>query len=122
MLTKSKQPQKQRKALYEAPMHKRQKLMAAMLSEELRKEYGKRSLAVRKGDTVKVMRGDFKEHSGKVMEVDLKSGRIEVEGVTVQKSDGTERFYPLHPSNVRITKLELKDEERSRIFERSKRS
>lgn len=122
MLTKSKQPQKQRKALYEAPMHKRQKLMAAMLSEELRKEYGKRSLAVRKGDTVKVMRGDFKGHSGKVMEVDLKSGRIEVEGVTVQKSDGTERFYPLHPSNVRITKLELKDEERSRIFERSKRS
>lgn len=121
VLTESKQPEKQRKALYTTPLHKRQKLVAALLSKELRKEHNRRSLPVRKGDTVKVMRGDFKGHSGKVIEVNLESRRIKIEGVTVRKSDGSERFYPLPPSNVMLTKLELKDEQRSRILARSKK-
>jgi len=35
----SKKPSKQRKALYQAPLHKRQKLVAAHLSKELRKAF-----------------------------------------------------------------------------------
>ena len=91
----------------ELPLHKCQKLMSATLSQQLRKKLGRRSLIVRKGDTVEILRGDFKGHKGKVEKVDLKRLRIYVQGATIQRSDGSERFYPIHPSNVRIVKLYL---------------
>ncbi len=114
----SSQPRKQRKALYNAPMHKRQKMMAARLSDELVEEHGRKSLEVRKGDTVELMRGDFKGHKGKIEKVDLKSGRLFIEGVTVQKSDGSEKYYPVHPSKVMIVKMEMKDEKREKAINR----
>lgn len=109
----SKQPRKQRKARYNAPFHVRQKYMGARLSEELSKEYGTRSAAVIKGDTVKVMRGDFKDTEGKVQAVSLKDGTISVDGVISTKVDGTEVPRPIYPSNVMITKLETKDGRRA---------
>lgn len=105
----SKQPRKQRKARYNAPLHVRQKYMGARLSEELSKQYGTRSAAVVKGDTVKVMRGDYKGTEGKITEVSLKDSTIAVDGVISTKVDGTEVPRPIYPSNVMITKLELKD-------------
>jgi large subunit ribosomal protein L24 len=102
---KSKQPGKQRKARYKSPLHKRQKLVSALLDEKLRVKKKRRSMGLRKGDTVVVMRGDFKGHKGKVARVNLKRMKIFVEGVTVQKADGSDRFYPLDPSNVKIVKL-----------------
>jgi len=117
-LTASRQPRKQRRALYNAPLHARQKLMSAPLSPELREKYGVRSLPVRKGDKVKIMRGDFKGHVGSVVKVDLSRLRIYVEGVTIKRSDGTPVFRPIHPSNVMIVELDLSDERRKRIIER----
>ena len=114
----SKQPRKQRKARYNAPLHIRQKFMGARLSEELSKEYGTRSAAVIKGDTVKVMRGDFKGTEGKVQEVFLKDCKISVDGVISTKVDGTEVQRPIYPSNVMITKLELKDERRAKSIKK----
>jgi large subunit ribosomal protein L24 len=114
----SKQPRKQRKARYNAPLHIRQKFMGARLSEELSKEYGTRSAAVVKGDTVKVMRGDFKDTEGKVQVVSLKDGKISVDGVISTKVDGTEVPRPIYPSNVMITKLELKDERREKSIKK----
>ncbi len=117
-LTVSRQPRKQRKALYNAPLHARQKLMGAPLSPELREKYGVRTLPVRKGDKVKVMRGDFKGHVGEVVKVDLKRLRIFVEGATIKRSDGTPVFRPIHPSNVMIVELNLSDDRRRKIIER----
>jgi len=113
-----KQPRKQRKFLYNAPLHIRGKIMSATLSKELREKYNVRNLPIRVGDKVKVMRGDFKGTEGKVVEVDLKRYRIHVEGVTQKRTDGTEVYYPLHPSNVMIVELNLEDEERTKIIER----
>lgn len=118
MKLKTKQPRKQRKFLYTAPLHLRQKIMSATLSTELRQKYGFRTIPIRKGDKVRIMRGDFGGHEGKVVEVDLKRYRIYVEGVTVKKVNGTEVFYPVHPSNVMITELNLDDERRKEIIER----
>ncbi|MBC8521321.1 MAG: 50S ribosomal protein L24 [Candidatus Syntrophoarchaeum sp.] len=106
---KSKQPRKQRKARYNAPLHIRHKFMSAALSDELRDKYGKRSFPLRKGDTVRVVRGDDKGKEGKVRTVDLKGEKITVEGVVVARSDLSEVPRTVHPSNVVITKLELKD-------------
>ncbi|RLF17601.1 MAG: 50S ribosomal protein L24 [Thermoprotei archaeon] len=119
-LTRSKQPRKQRKAYFNAPLHIRHKLMSAPLSRELRKQYGIRSLPVRTGDTVLIMRGDFKGHEGRVVKVDLKKLRIYVEGVTRKRSDGTTVYIPIHPSKVMITKLDLSDKERRKVIERKR--
>ncbi len=86
--------------------------MGAMLSDELKEKHEIKSIQVCVGDTVKVLRGDNKGKEGKVAKVDLKKMTIAVDGVTVTKADGTEVPRPMHPSNVMITKLELKDERR----------
>ncbi|NOZ88790.1 MAG: 50S ribosomal protein L24 [Crenarchaeota archaeon] len=117
----SSQPRKQRRALFQAPLHKRQKIVSAPLSRELREKYGVRSLPVRKGDEVLVVRGSFKGHKGKVVGVDLKRYRLLIEGVTVNNARGEPRYYPVHPSNVVIVSLNLDDERRKRIIERRRR-
>lgn len=93
-------------------------MMSANLSKELREEYNRRSMPLRKGDKVEVTRGDFKGHEGKVDKVDLKRYRVFVEGATIQKVDGTSVYFPIHPSNLRIVDLNLDDEKRVKILER----
>lgn len=114
----STQPRKQRKYIYTAPLHARHKLMGVTLSKDLREEFGRRSIPVRKGDTVQVMRGDFKDHEGKIEKVDLKNYRVLVEGATTQKPDGNTVFFPIHPSNLMIVDIDLKDDKRNKIIER----
>lgn len=109
---KSKKPRKQRKFLYEADLHLRRKLISAHLSKELREKYKRRSLPLRKGDEVEVMRGKFKGMKGKVTKVDLKNYRVYVEGVTIRKTDKTTRLAPIHPSKLRIINLNLEDKRR----------
>lgn len=114
----SKQPRKQRKLIYNAPLHIRHKLMSVTLSEELREEHKRRSLPVKKGDTIKVMRGDFKDHEGKIEGIDLKNYRVMIEGMSVQKPDGNKVYHSVHPSNIMILELDLEDDERNEILER----
>jgi large subunit ribosomal protein L24 len=92
--------------------------MTAPLSEDLQDRYGIKRIPVKAKDKVLILRGDFAYAEGEVVEVDLKRMRIHIDGVTVEKADGTERYYPVHPSNVVITDLNLKDDRRSRIIER----
>jgi len=113
----TKQPRKQRKKLYEAPLHERQDFVSATLSETLRERYGKRRVNVRTGDEVEVMRGDHAGESGAVEEVDLDSGRIVVEGVAIEKGDGSTVQQPIRPSNVRITSLDTSDPRREEKLE-----
>ncbi len=120
-LTTSSQPRKQRRELFQSPLHIRQKLVSAPLSPELRKQYGIRSLPVRKGDEVIIMRGDFKGHKGKVVDVDLKNLRLHIDGVTKTNARGEPRYYPIHPSNVMIVSLDLSDKRRKEIIERRKK-
>jgi len=121
-VAKTSKPSKQRKRLFQAPDHIRYKHFAAPLSPELRKTYGTRSLPVRRGDTVRIMRGDRKGFEGKVSSVDRKKFRIYIEGLTREKVDGTTVFVPVHPSKVMITKLNLDDKWRRKILERRKKA
>jgi len=84
----------------------------ARLEKKLADKYKLRNVQIRKGDTIKVLRGDFRDREGKVAKVNLKDETIEVDGVTVHKADGSEVSRPIHPSNVIVTKLELKDKRR----------
>ena len=118
MRVKSKQPRKQRKALFKAPLHKRQKLVSVHLSPELRAEFGIRSLPVRKDDTVRILRGMMRDIEGKVTEVNLKKIKVFVDGTTREKADGSTVNLPIHPSNLMIIKLNLSDKRRKAILER----
>lgn len=110
---KSSKPSKQRKSLWEAPKHKRRHLFSTALSFDLAVKYDRKSFPLRKGDKVKVMRGDYSEMEGKVHGVDRKGFKITVDGVTKEKADGSTYFAPIHPSNVMITKLETGDKWRA---------
>lgn len=115
-------PSKQRKMIYNAPDHIRYKLFAAPLSSELRATHGVKTLPVRSGDTVRIMRGDHKGFEGKIVEIDREKYRIYVEGLTREKVDGTTIFVPIHPSKVMITRLNLDDKWRKKILERKKKA
>jgi large subunit ribosomal protein L24 len=116
----SKKPSKQRKMLYRAPPHRRAKVMSANLSPELRGKYGRRSLPVRVGDTVKIMRGDFTGIEGKISSVDRTSYRVYIDGVTREKVSGDNVKVPIHPSNLMIVGLNLEDKWRVKALERAK--
>jgi len=111
----SKQPRKQRKYLHNLPLHLRQKLMSANLAKDLRTKYGIRSLEVRKGDEVVVMRGKFKKKTGKIVEVNVKNTRIAVENVQNTKKDGNKVHVWIHPSKVKLKTLNTDDKFRLTI-------
>jgi large subunit ribosomal protein L24 len=115
-------PDKQRKRLFNAPAHIRHKHMAAPLSRELAASRGAKTLPVRKGDTVRIERGDNKGFEGKVSRIDLKAYRIYMEGLTREKVDGTNIFIAVHPSKVQIRNLNLDDNWRKNILSRRKAS
>jgi large subunit ribosomal protein L24 len=94
--------------------------MAAPLSPELISSKGAKALPVRKGDTVRVMRGDHAGFEGKISQIDLKRYRIFLEGLTREKVDGTNIFVSVHPSKVMIKNLKLDDKWRKVIVERKK--
>jgi len=114
----SKQPRKQRKMHFNAPLHKKRKMLASHLAENLLLKYDRRNTTVVKGDTVKVMRGSFRGHEDKVASVNLKKQIVEVEGITTVKADGTKVAKPIHPSNLLITKLNLTDKWRRNKLEK----
>ncbi len=114
----SKQPRKQRKYRAKAPLHIKRKFLSANLSKELRKKYQKRSFPIRKGDSVKIMRGSFKGKTGKINMVDLKRTRVSIEGLQRAKKDGTKVEVFFTPSNLQIKELNLDDKERIKSIER----
>ncbi len=105
----SKQPRKQRKYIHNAPLHLKRRLMAACLSDGLRKQLGKRSLPLKKKDVVKVMRGSFKGKTGKINAVSTKKLAAYIDGIEASRRDGTKVFVPIKSSNLMIIELNSED-------------
>ncbi len=104
MKVKSKQPRKQRKALYKYSNHQRSKLLSTRVADFLRDEYGIKRLPLRVGDQVRVCRGEFKDFEGEVIEV-AKNLRCKIKECTFDKTDGTQFNPGIHISNLVITKF-----------------
>ncbi|MFP4005878.1 MAG: 50S ribosomal protein L24 [Candidatus Hadarchaeia archaeon] len=103
------------------PLHKKIKSISATLSSDLREEYGFRTLSLREGDEVRVLRGDFKGMEGEITEVDTDKRRVVVEGVETATADETEVPRPVHASNLELTDL-VSDEMRDKIIKRRSES
>lgn len=94
--------------------------MHTHLSKELRKKYSKRAIRLRTGDIVKVLRGQFRGKTGKVERLNLKKSKAYVENIQQIRKDGTKSFYPINPSNLMITSLDLVDKKRKNKLEGKK--
>ena len=118
----SKLPKKQRKYIAKAPLHIKQKMVGANLSRELRKEIGLRTIPVKKGDTVKILRGQYKGKTGKVEKVNLTKQRVFVAGAEFVKKNGSKSMYPLTSSSLQITKLNNDDKRRIKKSTQTKKT
>ncbi|MBM3232444.1 50S ribosomal protein L24 [Candidatus Pacearchaeota archaeon] len=106
------QPRKQRKYRHNAPLHVKHKFLSAQLSEELRKKHGIRSIPVRSGDEVNIMRGTFAGKKAKVIKVQTNKSRVTLENITRKKADGTKLNVYFNPSKLQIIALKLDDSRR----------
>lgn len=118
----STQPRKQRKYRHHAPLHLRQKFMHCHLSAELRKKYSRRNIQLKKGDKVKVLRGQFRRKEGKVERINLKKSQVFLTNLERIKKDGTKLLVPFNPSNLLILELDLEDKKRKQKLETKKMS
>ena len=114
----SKKPRKQRKYRFGAPLHVKQKFVHTHLSKDLRKKHTKRSTGLRKGDKVKIMRGQFKKLEGKVERIDIRSTKVFVNGAEITKKDGSKKMIALNPTNLMIIELSMDDKLRQKSLER----
>src|SRR3972149_6104772 len=96
---------KQRKRLFRAPGHKRTPFLSAHVDKALRDKNAwlPRAVPVRKGDQVKVFRGDFYGLSGKGGAVDDRSRMVTVEEIVLEKMDKKKVAPPLPPPYLVIT-------------------
>ncbi|HIE34024.1 MAG TPA: 50S ribosomal protein L24 [Candidatus Altiarchaeales archaeon] len=115
----SKKPRKQRKWRLNAPMHRRRKMICSPLTKELREKYNRRNIPVRKGDRVKILRGEFRGTTGEVTRVSLRDYKIYIDGITAKKADGTGIERSVDPSNVMITEIFMEDKGRRAMLERN---
>ncbi len=115
-------PRTQRKAMYEAKLHEKHALVAVHLSKELKAKLNTkaRSLPVRKGDRVKIMRGSHAGKTGKISEVDLKSSLVFIEGIVTRKAKGGEVLVSIRPSKLLMLDGDFNDNERKALLARKK--
>ena len=104
--------------LIHIPKHKRDKMVGATLEDSLRKQYGRKNLRVIKGDSVRVMRGEYKGVEGKVEKVDTERAIFHIEGIQREKIRGGQVKVPIHSSNVMVIGLNLDDDYRSNKLQR----
>ena len=100
------------KQIYYATMQTTSSQLSGMLSKNLRKKYGKRSVRIVEGDSVKVIRGEFNGVDGKVTKVSASNGGLTIEGVKKEKLKGEKYDVFIHTSNIEITGLNTDDKRR----------
>ena len=101
------------KQIYRATNQFRGKQAGSHLSKQLRQKYGQRSVRILNGDTIKVIRGEFKGVDGKVVKVSTAKHTIAIEGVKKQKRKGDKIDVYIDSSNVVITNLNTDDKWRT---------
>jgi large subunit ribosomal protein L24 len=102
--------------------HKIDNSIRSPLDDNLRNEYHKKNARVIKGDTVKVLRGEYKNVEGKVEKVKTGRSTLFIEGIQREASKGGKVKVQIHSSNVMITSLNLQDKQRANVIRKIKPS
>lgn len=106
--------------IYQASLVVKSKQLSSHISKELQKKYGKRSIRVIEGDTIRVLRGEFRGVTGKVTKVSIQKNGVSVEGVKKEKLKGGNLDVFIHPSNLIVTELNTEDKWRQNKLEGKK--
>ena len=95
--------------LFQATLQTRSKQMGANLSKDLQKKYGKKSARVIEGDSVTILRGEFKGVDGKVSKISTQKSSVAIDGVKKEKTKGDKFDVYIHTSNLVINSLNSDD-------------
>ncbi|HYA84984.1 MAG TPA: 50S ribosomal protein L24 [Candidatus Bathyarchaeia archaeon] len=105
--------------LLHLPNHLRDSRVGSTLSDNLREQYGTRSCRLIKGDTVRVVRGEYSGIEGKVEKVNTQRGTLSIEGIQREKVKGGNVKVQIHSSNLIITGLNLDDKYRKNKLQKN---
>src|SRR5207245_10829423 len=95
--------------MFMAPLHLVSKQLGAPLSKELQRKYHRGSAREVEGDTVKVLRGEFKGIEGKITHVSTEKTGIAIERIKGKKLKDENVDIYIHQSNIVTTALYLED-------------
>jgi len=107
-------PRRQRKALYTAHTFERRQRMTVPLSRELKARFHRRSVPIRKGDTVRVLSGSFVGREERVAKVNRRDYSVTLDNVTLKMADEKLKPLALRTAHLVITRLNLSDAWRRR--------
>lgn len=111
-------------AHFTAPSSERRKLMSSTLAKELKGALGIKSLPIKKGDKVRVMRGgrNNKGLEGVVTCVYRKKWAVHVAGLDREKKNGQRIPIPFDASNLAIVQLGEMTKDRQALINRKRES
>ena len=95
--------------LFQATLQTRSKQMGSALSKDLQKKYGKKSARVVEGDSVTILRGEFKGVDGKISKISTQKSSVAIDGVKKEKTKGDKFDVYSHTSKLVITSLNNDD-------------
>jgi large subunit ribosomal protein L24 len=95
--------------IYKATFQTRSKQLGSLLSKDLQKKYGKKSTRAIEGETITILRGEFKGVSGKITKISKEKTSVTVEGVKKEKTKGDKFDVYIHTSNLVVTALNTSD-------------
>ena len=95
--------------IFQATIQTRSKQLGANLSKDLQKKYGKKSARVVEGDSVTILRGEFKGVDGKISNISTQKSSVAIDGVKKEKTKGDKFDVYIHTSNLVITSLNSND-------------
>ena len=110
------------KMIYQASSQTKSKQLGSALSKDLHKKYGKRSVRVIEGDSVTILRGEFKGVDGKVSKISKPKSSVAIEGVKKEKTKGDKFDVYIHTSNLVVTSLNTDDKWRIEKLENKTRT
>ncbi len=106
--------------IYRATFNVKSKQLTSPLSNELRKKYSRKSVRVVEGDSVKIVRGEFKGVDGKISEISTAKNSVAIEGIKKEKTKGDKFDVYIHTSNLLVTGLNTDDKWRIKKLERKR--
>ncbi len=95
--------------IYRATYQTKSKQLGSALSKDLHKKYGKRSVRAIEGDSVTIVRGEFKGVDGKISKISTQKSGVAIEGIKKEKTKGDKFDVYIHTSNLLVTSLNTED-------------
>ena len=97
------------KMIYRATYTTKSKQLGSALSKDLHKKYGKRSVRVIEGDSIRIVRGEYKGVDGKISTISTQKNSVSIEGIKKEKTKGDKFDVYIHTSNLVVTSLNTGD-------------